>query len=167
MAINITYSLRFFFSFLSFFSWSVTSYLLPHSGTGVCLSRRVCCVSPIEESCRLRVWAWVSECVERENVCVCLCVLHCSDWASWGCFKQAALPMWPAQPQAGIRYWDTHTLSLSPLLSLSLSLSLALSPSLSHRNKVSTVHPLATAQGSGGISPHTHRHTRTLAKFGV
>lgn len=85
-------------------------------GNGSVLSWRVCSVSPIEGSCLLRAWACVSVCVEegRESVSVCLCALHCSDWESWGCFKQAALPMWPAQPQAGIHYGDTHTLALSP-----------------------------------------------------
>ena len=98
---------------------------------------------------------------ERENVCVCLCVSHCSERASRGCFKQAALPMWPAQPQAGIHYKDTHTHTHAHThahtltLCLLLSLSLSPSPSPTHPHTVSIVHPLATAQGSGGNSPHT------------
>lgn len=64
--------------------------------------------------------------------------------------------MWPAQPQAGIHYWDTHTHALSRSLSLSLA----------HTHTVSTVHPLATTRGSVGNSPHTYyvctrTHTET------
>lgn len=121
-------------------------------GNGSVLSWRVCSVSPIEGSCLLRAWACVSVCVEegRESVSVCLCALHCSDWESWGCFKQAALPMWPAQPQAGIHYGDTHTLALSPP-SLSLS--------VKRTHIMSTLHPLATARGIGEREALTNRHT--------
>lgn len=146
------------FLFLYFFFSELSIVILFSTVVrGVCLSWRVCGVSPLEESCRLRAWACVCararvrEERTRENGCVCLCVSHCSDWASRGCFKQAALPMWPAQAQAGIHYWDTHALSLS------------LAPS-AHTHTVSTVHPLATTQGNVGKSPHTqhvHAHTDT------
>ncbi len=133
---SIGYSLgNLLFSVFLFFPDLSLLILFSTVARGVCLSRRVCCVSPIEESCRLRAWACVCVCVrqgerERENVCVCLCVSHCSEWGNRGCFKKAALPMWPAQPQAGIHYWDTHTHihTHTHSLSLPLSLSLALPP---------------------------------------
>lgn len=153
MSSNISYSLGMSFSVFLFFSGSVTPYPLLSCRLGVCLPPTfVLCQSgrgklPCMSMCKC---VWTDRKTERGKVCVCLCVLHCSEWASRGCFKQAALPMWPAQPQAGIRYWDTDSLSKTLYPSLSLSL-------LMHT--MSTVHPLATAQGSGKSIPHTHTRT--------
>lgn len=145
------------FLFLYFFFFrAVNRYPLLHCSKGsVSILASVWCQSTrgkLPSACvSMCVCARAREERTRENGCVCLCVSHCSDWASRGCFKQAALPMWPAQAQAGIHYWDTHALSLS------------LAPS-AHTHTVSTVHPLATTQGNVGKSPHTqhvHAHTDT------
>lgn len=107
-----------------------------------CFFPSVCCVSPIKKSCLLRAWAWMSVRVEQKNEWVCLS-LSCNALTEGDEAVLNRLLSPCDQPSHRQEYiTETHTLPvyLPPF-------------SLNHTHTVSTVHPLATAQGSGGEQP--------------